>query len=76
MATTIETLMAAANLEQLRDALLAMPAETTLGEDRALSDLPTFGGEAVDESGVFSWDEGRVLRCVADARDWVIEPRQ
>ncbi len=65
MAPRVET------LDELRDALLAGDARFC---DRHLdwdTDLPTFGGEAPeDTTGVWSWDEDRVLwgTCADDLR--------
>ncbi len=38
-----------------------------------MSDMPIFGGEPIDEVGVFSWDETRVLRQTEYG--WEIEDR-
>ena len=42
-------------------------------EDLDYSDLPTFGGEPIDQLGVYSWDAARVLRL--DNNGWAIVTR-
>lgn len=62
--TPAERLAAASGLDALFGVFCALTAEesASIMVDRVMSRLPTFGGDAPENtSAVWSWDEGRVL---------------
>ena len=72
----------AANLDLLVRLLKAADAwandaDMDIEEVYDATELPTFGGAAIDDAGVFSWDDSRVLRHGAGDSDhaWQITPR-
>lgn len=74
--TAMNLIASAVDLDELRDALncIEVNCDEVVRGDIDYSDLPTFGGvEPADTTGIWSWDETRLL--IEQSERWMTVPR-